>query len=1064
MAPAYKVEELLALRDSVSESAVSLDKFADELVIKGKPWSCFHLSSLTVTSPHCPSSTTDRSQFHTLPRNSHPFLSYIKTLRLVCFFIWSSILTRLQEHVLRPCASAQLISRRSEGSFRAFAPKTAATEVLREVTPETAPTAGPQGAYKRPSPSPSVKRGKAERLLKEHGSPPGLRVTAGGRIVPGDLPPLGTRPSFNIYNPQALRMATGNTMVAQSQTSSDNAARIDIVGGQPVVVIGDRMFALPAVNNGTTIPAPTPTVNEPFTKQSTDIGPISAQSALPGLPFNQPRSSTQTPFEGLDLPTLKTQQTVKKQELKTVEQTEVLQSGHQNEAWRANMIEKKRSLIVELDALRKQIAVLESDPAAVHQTPATTPAVNAMAASAPLPSFMPSYQQPLPQSIYGYPSTNPYAPVMMYPAPMGPFANFAGANPSPLVPPVSNPAHSPGSTNRRSRAIEIKPPHEESKKHPSSTLDPKSPTYEPKISKDTVPPTPSPNKVSPWRRQETTQSDNQTRRTLSHRPSLSSVDTTDFFPTNAHEHSSTRVAPSTNVPQPGQEETSLTPATPEKSWPASPWNEGRTSRSNNIEPVPKIKSWPEAFGKPQFSSPVKQEAWSQSAGLVQNRAPPAASSLHTASSNTMLAQGRSQQHITTEDLWAFKVPKPLARIPSTYQEGFQAGYDHAGLPDSVEVLQGYIQGLLTFLADSLNERRSSASGRGSQTQTADSRVPSLHGALANPTPHESAVSLSTGRTEALVGGQENVRTGHSSGAMGSRRDSAYNPSDSTRNIPAFLALGNDLTQESRQFSDSSSKYPNPVGLFQDRLSTGYRHVGSYPSPEQEMGKASEKGTTPRPSSQAAKDSSGRHVSGNQLANRTNTTHQPLQRFYPVRKENGPNGFGGGSMPAGRPFANNRVSGLDGAMDDLADLIVETSVDSSHSHTIRAAQPETTTSIDAGETGASCFKPSGGKGKQKMNHSPAKTARSAQDPTAASPVNTSDSPKKSGEHSPAKAKLEQVTHRFRRSKKDDPRCMSSEEKVTRSEKWKKRFESLKQVEKDEIEKYREEEGRKSGSRR
>ena len=35
MAPAYKVEELLALRDSVSESAVSLDKFADEVVVKG---------------------------------------------------------------------------------------------------------------------------------------------------------------------------------------------------------------------------------------------------------------------------------------------------------------------------------------------------------------------------------------------------------------------------------------------------------------------------------------------------------------------------------------------------------------------------------------------------------------------------------------------------------------------------------------------------------------------------------------------------------------------------------------------------------------------------------------------------------------------------------------------------------------------------------------------------------------------------------------------------------------------------------------------------------------------
>jgi hypothetical protein len=34
--PAYKVEELLALRDSVSESAISLEKFGDEEAIKGR--------------------------------------------------------------------------------------------------------------------------------------------------------------------------------------------------------------------------------------------------------------------------------------------------------------------------------------------------------------------------------------------------------------------------------------------------------------------------------------------------------------------------------------------------------------------------------------------------------------------------------------------------------------------------------------------------------------------------------------------------------------------------------------------------------------------------------------------------------------------------------------------------------------------------------------------------------------------------------------------------------------------------------------------------------------------
>ncbi|KAF3000299.1 meiotic recombination [Curvularia kusanoi] len=958
MAPAYKVEELLALRDSVSESAVSLDKFADELVIK-----------------------------------------------------------------------------------------------------EVIPTTGSQGTLKRPSPSPSVKRGKAEQLLKEHGSPPGLRVTAGGRIVPGDLPPLGTRPSFNIYNPQTLRIAAGNIMAAQSQASSDATARIEIVGGQPIVVLGDRMFALPVVSNDSAMSAQTSVVNEPLPKQSTEVGAISTQGALPGLALTHSHPS-QTPFEGMDLATLKNQQAVKKQELRTVEQTEVLQSGHQSETWRANMIEKKKSLIVELDTLRKQIATIESDPAVVHQTPSATP-VDTVSA---LPPYMPSYQQPLPQPVYGYPPANPYAPVMMYPAPMGTFGTFPGPNPSPLNPlPLVHPAHSPGSTNRRSRAIEIKPPQEEPKKQVSSALDPKSPTYEPKNSPlDTVPPTPSPGKRSPWRRQETAQSESHTKRTLSHKPSLSSVDTTDFFPTNAHEHSSTRVAPSTNVSQPSQEDSKTTPATPDKSWPASPWNEGNSSRSRVIEHVPKNGSWPEAYGKPQPFSPIKPEGWSQTPAPVQIRTSQVAGSLHTTSSNDILTHDRSQQHTAT-DLWPLKLPTSMARLPSTFQEGFQAGYDHIGLPDSVEVLQGYIQGLLTFLSDSFNDRRSSASGRGSQAQTADSRVASLHGALAITTHRDSTISLTPGRNEALVGGQENVRAGHNIGAVGSRRDNAYSASDINRNVPAF-PTGNDSTNGPRLINELSSKYSNPIGLFPENPSNGYRHPSLYPNSEQEMSKAPEKGTAPRSSSQAAHDSFGRQFFGSQLANRTNASHQPMQRFYPHQKENGPNELRRSNMSAGGPFANNRVSGLDGAMDDLADLVIETSVDSSQPHAGRANHPTTATSVEAEEPGASCFKTSGGKGKQKMSHSPIKTAMSAHDTTATSPTTTLNSPKKSGEHSPAKAKLEQVAHRFRRSKKDDPRAMSAEEKVTRSERWKKRFDTLKQSEKAEIEEYRKEESRRNGGRR
>jgi hypothetical protein len=53
--------------------------------------------------------------------------------------------------------------------------------------------AGPSGTNKkRPSPTPSVKKNKVEELIKQHGSPPHVRVTAGGRIVPNDLQQLGS--------------------------------------------------------------------------------------------------------------------------------------------------------------------------------------------------------------------------------------------------------------------------------------------------------------------------------------------------------------------------------------------------------------------------------------------------------------------------------------------------------------------------------------------------------------------------------------------------------------------------------------------------------------------------------------------------------------------------------------------------------------------------------------------------------------------------------------------------------------------------------------------------------
>ena len=79
----------------------------------------------------------------------------------------------------------------------------------------------------------------------------------------------------------------------------------------------------------------------------------------------------------------------------------------------------------------------------------------------------------------------------------------------------------------------------------------------------------------------------------------------------------------------------------------------------------------------------------------------------------------------------------------------------------------------------------------------------------------------------------------------------------------------------------------------------------------------------------------------------------------------------------------------------------------------------------------------------MTSSPAKPELDDRSDTPRpSPTNTPGSPKKSGEHSPAKAKLEQVTNKFRRRKKD-VRNLSPEQKKERVKKWRERFGQLRE---------------------
>ncbi|KAL5116737.1 hypothetical protein ACEQ8H_005349 [Pleosporales sp. CAS-2024a] len=959
MSLAYKVEELLALRDSVSESAVSIDRFADEDVIKGR------------------------------------------SLRL---------------NIAQPAV--------------------------------------PAAQQKKPSPTPSIKRGKAEKLLKEHGSPPGIRVTAGGRIVPSDLPSLGTsRYPDNIFKPSGLRVMPGNIMSAQLPSNNSPAARIEIVGGQPVICIGDRMFALPAVNTSS-IPGQGASSNmEAVSKHLHEPAALSTNDGIPGAAYGPPRTNSTSPLAGLDLPTLKAQQSLKKQELRTVEQTEVLQGSQQSDSWRANMIEKKRGLIVELDALRKSIAALENENSAAQPNSSSTVPAGTLPVSAPLPTFVPQMQQPIPPAMYPFPGANACPSMMMYPPPYNTYSSYPPPEPTPFMAPPLNPPHSPGSASRRSHAIAIKPPQEAATK---TSLNPKSPTYEPSAKlnafQSAMPPTPSPPKKSSWRTREEPQSA-EVQQPLSQKPSFSSIDTTDFFPTNTHEHSSTRLAPRPFEPKQTPNGKAAVPSTPEKYWPASPWNEGGSGRSKKNEATSKLTSWPEAFGKQQSSSSLRQTAAGNPSVKVLGKAPVMASfaSNATSSNNTGTRADPDQRTSVDENLPFSR--RAVAHLPSTYQEGYQAGYDHIGMPDNPDVLQGYVQGLLHFLEDESKQGRLSTLARATFAHEIEPRTPSLRGLVAGSLPHDSAVSMTFNRNTAQSAAFENVRATKDSLPASLYRDATYSSQGSVKDAHSSYAFLSEAAYVPRQRHVSTMQHPVSASLFSDGLANGGQ--GAYMAGENEAAKPSQdKGSVGRADVSHINGSIGRQFTGTQIQNRGYGTPLSSQRFYPTPKEMSPNGTGGEGVAGMRPFADHRLSGLDGAMDDLAGIVMETSLEGRPIATSsRSMEAHGVVVDDEGEEAtASCFRPSSGKGKQKTAASPRSVPSNGQDKGVASP-NAPSSPKKSGEHSPAKAKLEQVTNKFRRNKKDDPRTMSPEDKAKRSDKWRKRFQAIKKEEMGEIEEHR-----------
>jgi hypothetical protein len=427
----------------------------------------------------------------------------------------------------------------------------------------------PKITGKKNSPTPSIKRGKAEKLLKEHGSPPGLRVTAGGRIVPTSFTPLASpfqmhNRGVGLANFSSQRSAIkepdfsgqGQTTQAEASTQVQTSEFSALWNSLPSANTGIPVFPPMAQYNNLwpqfayyvsnpwphpqytgQFPGPYGYMNVPSVTQPTDTGP-SGQGSLPALNVPETPIPNQT---GSIVPiaskivNLQAQYEKLAQEKLEFERNEIRLAPKISLANKQKNTDQKRTFVISLDNLRKSIKELRR-----HKEEGFTHCDSLTLAIFPNPNGI-NFANNQFNCDGAVPSVLPAESLIVE-------HNLVSNTEGYSIP-------SPG--RRRSHAVEIKPPTEGLRVAPlKSALNPTSPSYEPfkpvaQISEmdRAIPKTPSPSASESVSRATTihTMVQASSQQITDCSSSDSSVNTADFFPNNTAEHSLNRY--STSNPQ-----------------------------------------------------------------------------------------------------------------------------------------------------------------------------------------------------------------------------------------------------------------------------------------------------------------------------------------------------------------------------------------------------------------------------------------------------------------------------------------------------------------------------------
>ncbi|KAF2719069.1 hypothetical protein K431DRAFT_321991 [Polychaeton citri CBS 116435] len=233
--------------------------------------------------------------------------------------------------------------------------------------------------YRR-SPTPSLRRKRAEAIVKAHGSPTHIRVTAGGRIVPKDQSPLcfprfgysavkvnnglikfaPNHPTGKVQQWAQATMATTDGMLAQDPQGT----LCQIVKGQilPLIEIdGTLRLHMPAPNLNVTQAGPP--FLQPWQQRRSSINlAANLHAAGPPQVSVHNRNAADEPSPTQQLGALELEYSKLEHELKELDKTEVLHGRSMGKVAKEALVGKRRELVTTMDRIRKGIKGLKETP------------------------------------------------------------------------------------------------------------------------------------------------------------------------------------------------------------------------------------------------------------------------------------------------------------------------------------------------------------------------------------------------------------------------------------------------------------------------------------------------------------------------------------------------------------------------------------------------------------------------------------------------------------------------------------------------------------------------------